>query len=84
MSTHVSAPGPLDNAGKEAVTEDDAYQRPFPAAPQSKGVACLRWLGPPCWLGHKVHSRLCPLSPLLWESRREKRTHLLRGKHRRY
>ena len=84
MSTRVSAPGPFDNAGKEAVTEDNAYQGPFPAAPQSQGLARPRRLGPPCWLGHKVPGRLCPLSPLLWESRREKRTHSLRGKRRRY
>lgn len=45
MSTHVSAPEPFDNAGKEAATEDATYQHPFPAAPQSKGLARLRWLG---------------------------------------
>lgn len=45
VSTRVSAPEPSDNAGKEAVMEDAAYQHPFPAAPQSKGLARLRWLG---------------------------------------
>ena len=76
MSTHVSAPEPFDNAGKEAATEDATYQHPFPAAPQSKGLARLRWLG--SWY------TLPSVSPLLWESRREKRTRSLRGKRGRY